>query len=68
MARANAFKPNKGLKKRVRVTAKGKVKFARTGLGHLCSHKPAHRRRKLRRPGICPACEQKRVSKMLGLA
>jgi large subunit ribosomal protein L35 len=39
-------KVHKGLKKRVKVTATGKVKHKRTGAGHLMSGKNAkHRRR-----------------------
>lgn len=67
MAKPGAFKPNKGVVKRFKVTAKGKVKHGGVGLGHLCSHKPGKRRRKLRRPATCPPCEQKRVLQMLGL-
>ncbi len=59
------FKPNKGVKKRVRITRTGKVKRRRAGLGHLCSHKPGHKRRRLRRPVLCPAAEEKRLRAML---
>ena len=39
-------KTHKGLKKRVKITASGKVKRGRTGAGHLMSCKNAkHRRR-----------------------
>jgi len=39
-------KVHKGLKKRVKVTATGKIKHKRTGAGHLMSHKSAkHRKR-----------------------
>jgi large subunit ribosomal protein L35 len=40
-------KTHKGLKKRVRVTATGKVKRGRTGAGHLMSSKNAKRRRRV---------------------
>lgn len=66
MARLNAFKPNKGAKKRFKVSSSGKVKRGKVGLGHLCSHKSASRRRKLRRAAVCPPCEQKRIKSMLG--
>lgn len=46
------FKPHKGLKKRVRVTAKGKVKAGRPFKSHLNSSFPGSRVRKLRRPQI----------------
>jgi large subunit ribosomal protein L35 len=39
-------KVHKGLKKRVKVTASGKIKHKRSGAGHLMSHKSAkHRKR-----------------------
>jgi large subunit ribosomal protein L35 len=43
-------KTHKGLSKRVKVTASGKVKHKRTGCGHLMSGKNAKRRRRLNRP------------------
>lgn len=58
-------KPHKGLQKRVRVTRNGKVKRRKVGLGHLCSTKSGGRKRKLRRPAICPKSEEKRARQML---
>ena len=43
-------KTHKGLKKRVKVTASGKIKHRRTGGGHLMSSKTAKRRRKISSP------------------
>jgi large subunit ribosomal protein L35 len=40
-------KTHKGLKKRVKVTASGKVKRGRCGAGHLMSSKNAKRRRRV---------------------
>ena len=40
-------KTHKGLSKRVKVTAKGKVKHKKAGCGHLMSGKNAKRRRRL---------------------
>ena len=40
-------KTHKGLKKRVKVTATGKVRHKRTGGGHLMSGKSAKRRRRV---------------------
>lgn len=45
-------KTHKGLAKRVKVTAKGKVKFHHAGSGHLMSSKNAKRRRRLSNPAI----------------
>jgi large subunit ribosomal protein L35 len=41
-------KTHKGLAKRVKVTARGKITFKRAGSGHLMSSKNAKRRRRLR--------------------
>ena len=41
-------KTHKGIKKRVKVTATGKVKFHRHNKGHLLSHKSGNMRRRLR--------------------
>jgi len=40
-------KTHKGLSKRVKVTASGKIKHKRSGGGHLMSSKNAKRRRKI---------------------
>ena len=43
------LKTHKGLKKRVKVTATGKIKFHKHNKGHLQSGKTGNRRRRLRR-------------------
>jgi len=45
-------KTHKGLSKRVKVTANGKVKHKHAGRGHLMSTKNAKRRRRLSSPAI----------------
>ncbi len=45
-------KTHKGLKKRVKVTAKGKVKRRNAFTGHLMSSRPAKRLRRLRKSAI----------------
>jgi len=45
-------KSHKGLSKRIKITATGKVKRHRTGSGHLMSGKNAKRRRRLSSPTI----------------
>ena len=42
-------KPNKGLKKRVKVSARGKVRYKRMGSNHLMSGKPGDKVRRLRK-------------------
>jgi large subunit ribosomal protein L35 len=43
------FKPHKGLKKRVKITARGKLMRQMSFGGHLMSGKSGQRRRRLRR-------------------
>jgi large subunit ribosomal protein L35 len=45
-------KTHKGLAKRVKVTAQGKIKHRRAGASHLMSVKNAKRRRAIRRPAV----------------
>ncbi len=50
---SNKMKSHKGIRKRVRVTAKGKVKHTKNaGAGHLMSSKSAKQRRRINTPGI----------------
>lgn len=42
------LKTHKGIKKRVKVTAKGKIKFHKHNKGHLLSKKSGNHRRRLR--------------------
>ncbi|MGE3181495.1 MAG: 50S ribosomal protein L35 [Phycisphaerae bacterium] len=42
-------KPHKGLQKRTRVSAKGKVRYKKSFSGHLMSHKTGDRCRRLRK-------------------
>ncbi len=42
-------KTHKGLRKRVKVSAKGKVCYKRAGAGHLMSGKSGRRKQRLRR-------------------
>jgi large subunit ribosomal protein L35 len=60
-------KTHKGLTKRVKVTANGKIKRKRAGAGHLMSVKNGKRRRNLRRAGQVAKSEAQRVLKALGI-
>ena len=60
------MKTHKGLKKRVKVTAKGKVRYKRTYAGHLMSGKSGKRCRLLRRPGLLEGSIEKRIRIALG--
>jgi large subunit ribosomal protein L35 len=44
-------KTHKGLAKRVKVTATGRIKHHKAGASHLMSVKNAKRRRRIRKPG-----------------
>ena len=58
-------KTKKAAAKRFKQTARGKVKYARAGTGHLLGGKTRKRKRKLRARGVLSAVEQKRVKEML---
>ena len=46
------MKTHKGMRKRVKVTARGKVKYAKRGARHLQSSKSSKRKSHLKRPGV----------------
>ncbi|MBC8482040.1 MAG: 50S ribosomal protein L35 [Planctomycetes bacterium] len=58
-------KTHKGLKKRVKVTASGKVKFSKSFSGHLMSSKNAKRRRRLSGTGTMTKALGKTAKVML---
>jgi len=60
------MKTHKGLKKRIRVTARGKVRFKRSCAGHLMSSKSGNRCRSLRRPGILEGALAERIKTAMG--
>lgn len=46
------MKRHKGLAKRVKVTANGKIKYRKSNMGHLMSGKSGDRKRSLRQGGL----------------
>ena len=62
------FKPRKGVKKRVRFSATGKVKYQHCGMRKLMSGKSGDTKRKLRRTGVIEATSPfaKLMSKLAG--
>jgi large subunit ribosomal protein L35 len=58
-------KTNKSAAKRFKVTAGGKLKYAKAGSGHLLSSKSRKRKRNLRSAGVLSKTENKRVSELL---
>jgi large subunit ribosomal protein L35 len=59
------MKTHKGLKKRVKVTASGKIKAHKSCKGHLMSGKSAKRRRRLDKPMIITEVYAKCMREML---
>ncbi|MGE5297064.1 MAG: 50S ribosomal protein L35 [Solirubrobacterales bacterium] len=62
------LKTHKGLAKRVKISANGKIKHRKAGKGHLMSVKSAKRLRKIRRPATVghPAYTKKMIAALLG--
>ena len=62
---SNKMKPHKGLLKRVKVTARGKILRRKANKGHLMSSKTGNRRRRLGKAGTIAPSEMKRARRML---
>lgn len=60
-------KTHKGLAKRVKVTARGKVKHRRAGGSHLMSGKNAKRRRRIGQPAVVQTGKAKTMKAELGV-
>jgi large subunit ribosomal protein L35 len=58
-------KPHKGLRKRVKITARGKVKFKRANAGHLMSGKSGRRKQRLRKKHVLQSAIAVNVKRML---
>jgi large subunit ribosomal protein L35 len=59
-------KTHKGLKKRVKITASGKVRRKKAGMGHLMSSKNAKRRRQLNSPAMAKTATANTMKIKLG--
>jgi len=59
-------KTHKGLSKRVKITATGKISRSRCGGGHLMSGKNAKRRRRIRSSAIITGMAAKAIRIQLG--
>lgn len=66
MAR-KAFKPNKAIAKRFKVTKKGKLKRHHAFTSHLMSARSANKRRKLRMPAVVSETHARRLRKLMGV-
>ncbi|GAA0189274.1 MULTISPECIES: 50S ribosomal protein L35 [unclassified Aeromicrobium] len=60
------FKPHSGMKKRVKITGKGKLRREQTGRRHLLEHKPSTRTRRLDGTVDVSKADTKMVKKLLG--
>jgi large subunit ribosomal protein L35 len=62
------MKTHKGLKKRVKISARGKVVFKAANAGHLMSGKSGNRRRKLRKKSQVggPIAQRMRIALLQG--
>ncbi len=62
------MKTHKGVKKRFKVSAGGKVTHKKTFSGHLMSHKSGNRIRRLRKKNVIPAVLARKIIRVLGSA
>jgi large subunit ribosomal protein L35 len=62
------LKTHKGIKKRVKLTAGGKLKRGKAGAGHLMSGKSGKRCRQLRKSGLIPEAKVRTYTRLLGKA
>ena len=62
------MKTHRGLAKRVKLTAKGKVKMAHGGKSHLLAHKERDRKRRLRKTTVIDKTLEKRIKSLLPYA
>jgi len=60
------MKSHKGVLKRMKVTAKGKVKYKKSFTGHLMSHKSGDDCRRLRGDSYVKKADIGRIEKLLG--
>ena len=58
-------KTHKGMKKRFKLSSKGKVKHRSAFRGHLLSHKSGKQKRQLRKDGILTSSDAKEVREKL---
>jgi large subunit ribosomal protein L35 len=60
------FKPHSGMKKRVKITGKGKLRREQTNRRHLLEHKSSTRTRRLAGTVDVSKADAKKVKKLLG--
>ena len=65
MAKNKKLKTNKAVKKRFKISAKGKVKYSKANRRHLLTDKASKKKRSLRQQGNVSASDLKRLKNML---
>ena len=61
------FKPHSGMKKRIKITGKGKLRREQTNRRHLLEVKSSQRKRRLDGPTDVSKADTKQVKKLLGI-
>ena len=61
VAMANKLKSHKGARKRLKVSATGKVRYRRSFAGHLMSAKSGNRRRRLRKNAYLGTTDARKI-------
>lgn len=59
------MKTRKSAAKRYNITATGKIKYKKKGMGHIMTKKSSKRKRQLGKMGVLSEAETKRVHKLL---
>ena len=62
------MKTNKSVRKRFKITKKGKVRRYRAGVGHLNSQKTRKRKRHLRHPVVHEGRQTRMIKRLMGKA
>lgn len=65
---AYKFKPNKSVKKRMRLTSTGKLKHGHAFHSHLMSARDAAHRRRIRRPAVLFEGHARNMRKLMGVS
>jgi large subunit ribosomal protein L35 len=61
------LKTKKGLRKRFKITKKGRLKRGRAGLGHLLAKKSRKRKRQLRKQGLVSRSQERTIKTLMGV-
>ena len=62
------LKTNSGAKKRLKKTAKGKIKHKKANLRHILTSKGSKRKRHLRKGGYISPADQRRIEQLIPYA